>query len=81
MQIQVTKWGNSLGVRLPRALAKQIGIDEGQKVNVRTSGDKIIIEPLTPHYRLEDLLTNISPRAMRDAFAWGPDAGREAIDD
>jgi antitoxin MazE len=80
MHVQVTRWGNSLGVRLPRALAKQIGIDEGQKVSVRASGDKIIIEPLSPHYRLEDLLTNMSPDAMRGAFAWGPDAGREAID-
>jgi len=80
MHVQVTKWGNSLGVRLPRALAQQIGIDEGQKVNVRASGDKIIIEPVTRRYRLQDILTNVTPRAMGEAFDWGPDVGGEKID-
>lgn len=28
-------------------------------------------------YKLEDLLKGMTPEAMRDAFDWGPDRGRE----
>ena len=81
MRVQISKWGNSLGLRLPRSLAHQLGISEGQKVNVIAEGARLIVEPVAPIYRLEDLLANVTPESMRDAFDWGDDAGREAVDD
>ncbi len=35
--MQVAKWGNSLGVRLPMALVRQLGISEG---------DELIVNPV-----------------------------------
>ncbi len=32
--MQVAKWGNSLGVRLPMALVHELGISEGDELNV-----------------------------------------------
>lgn len=32
--MQVAKWGNSLGVRLPVALVHELGISEGDDINV-----------------------------------------------
>lgn len=32
--MQVAKWGNSLGVRLPVALVQELGISEGDEINV-----------------------------------------------
>jgi len=81
MHVQISKWGNSLGLRLPRSLAHQLGISEGQKVNVIAEGARLIVEPVAPIYRLKDLPANVSPESMRDAFDWGDDAGREAVDD
>jgi len=80
MQVQISKWGNSLGLRLPRALVRQVGIGEGEKVRIVASGNRLIVERLAPAYSLEDLLTNVTPQAMRSAFSWGEDAGREAVD-
>lgn len=80
MQVQITKWGNSLGLRLPQALASQIGIAAGQRVEVVAEGNRLVIQPAPPTYKLEDLLTNMTPEAMADAFDWGPDAGRESVD-
>ena len=81
MQILISKWGNSLGLRLPRSLAQQIGVAEGQKVNVTAQGARLIVEAVTPIYRLEDLLANMTPGAMHDAFDWGDDVGGEIVDD
>jgi antitoxin MazE len=33
--MQVAKWGNSLGVRLPVALVQELGISEGDEIEVR----------------------------------------------
>ena len=81
MQVQLSRWGNSLGLRLPRVLADHIGASEGQKVNIVVDGRRLIIEPAAPAYRLADLLVNVTPEAMRSAFDWGPDRGRESVDD
>ena len=34
-----------------------------------------------PHYRLEEFLTGITPEDMRKAIDWGPDIGREIVED
>ena len=80
MQILISKWGNSLGLRLPRALAQQIGVSEGQKVNVIAEGGRLVVEPVAPRYRLEDLIANMTPEAMHDAYDWGDDVGGEIVD-
>jgi antitoxin MazE len=80
MQVQLSKWGNSLGLRLPRALAQQIGASEGQKVNIVADGARLIIEPVAPRFSLKDLLVNVTPTSMREAFDWGEDEGRERVD-
>jgi antitoxin MazE len=81
MHVQLSKWGNSLGLRLPRALARQIGVGEGQKVNITAEGGRLIVEPMAPAWCLEDLLVGMTPEAMSAAFTWGDDSGREAVDD
>ena len=77
MQVQLAKWGNSLGLRLSRALAEQIGLSAGQTVNIVADGPRLIIEPDSAAFSPQDLLVNITPAAMRAAFDWGEDAGRE----
>ena len=43
MHIHVTKWGNSLGVRIPRVLAHKVGIHEGTPVDVSIQDHQIVI--------------------------------------
>jgi len=81
MKIQITKWGNSIGVRLPRALAAHIGAREGEKVEITLEGERLVIERVKPAYALRDLLVNMTPEAMSEAFDWGGDRGRERVDD
>jgi antitoxin MazE len=49
-------------------------------VDVETEGDRIIISPARPRYVLADLLKGMTPEAMRQAFDWGPDKGREIVE-
>ncbi|HEY3888049.1 MAG TPA: AbrB/MazE/SpoVT family DNA-binding domain-containing protein [Caulobacteraceae bacterium] len=81
MRVQISKWGNSLGVRIPKDVARRVGLAAGAQVEVEAEGGRIVIAPSAPRYRLEDLLKGMTPEAMRDAFDWGPDVGREVVDE
>jgi antitoxin MazE len=37
--MQVSKWGNSLAVRLPKALVDELGLKEGDQLNVVAAKD------------------------------------------
>ena len=55
MLSQVKKWGNSLGVRVPKKIAIQLGFKEGSNINIKVSNNKIII---TSNISELDLLLN-----------------------
>jgi antitoxin MazE len=81
MRVQITRWGNSLGVRVPKQLAREIGLIEGSQVDVEAADHRIIITPARPRYRLADLLKDTTPETYRAASVdWGPDVGREIVD-
>ena len=50
MQVQVSRWGNSLGVRLPKELAQRLGIGEGSRVEVSEDRGRIVIPVERPVY-------------------------------
>jgi antitoxin MazE len=46
MNIQISKWGNSLALRIPAAFIKEIKLKEGDKVEATLSKDgSLIIRP------------------------------------
>jgi antitoxin MazE len=79
MQVQVSRWGNSLGVRLPKELAQRLGIGEGSRVDVSEDQGRIVISVERPVYTLEELLVGMTPESMHEAFDWGEDVGRERV--
>ena len=80
MQVSVSRWGNSLGIRIPKEIAQPLALEDGTRVEIRAEGDQVIISPVRPRYTLEELLVGMTPEAMHEAFDWGPDLGREIVD-
>jgi antitoxin MazE len=75
----IQKWGNSLGVRLPKAFVDQIGLHEGSEIELVLRNGTIVIAPSRPHYALHDLLAGCTPDRRPDAVEWGPDVGGEIL--
>ena len=45
MSVTLHRWGNSVGLRLPKPLLEQLGLGEGSKVDLRIEGGHLVIEP------------------------------------
>lgn len=56
MQGTITKWGNSLAVRVPRHLAESAKLVEGSSVDLAVEDDALIIRSTRRRYKLAELL-------------------------
>jgi len=83
MKVKLSRWGNSLGVRLPRAAVEATGLGEGAQLELEIDGRELRLKPLhaVKRYRLEDLVAEMKPENQPELVDWGPDVGAEVIDD
>jgi antitoxin MazE len=84
MQVRIAKWGNSLAVRLPKAIAEDLGLAEGQPVDVAIERGAVRLKPATAQVRLADLVAEakrLGPAAHPEVVRWGRDVGAEFIED
>jgi antitoxin MazE len=80
MQTRIQKWGNSLGVRIPRSLAEAVGVGPGSEVSLSVLDGELIVKPAFPsRFRLEDLLADITPENLHSAVDTGEAVGAEAF--
>lgn len=55
--MQVSKWGNSLAVRLPTAVVESLGLKEGDDIEIHVAGSRVFEINKTPAAR--ELLVNL----------------------
>jgi antitoxin MazE len=59
--LDIRKWGNSLGVRLPSAIAKEAGLKLNQKIRITVEDKKLIVTPASEPLTLEQKLALFNP--------------------
>jgi len=78
-QITVSKWGNSLAVRIPQAIAKEARLSEGDSVAMDVDGDgSIVLRSARKTYQLSELVSRITPRNRHRETDWGEPRGKES---
>ncbi|MDP2805760.1 MAG: AbrB/MazE/SpoVT family DNA-binding domain-containing protein [Gallionellaceae bacterium] len=45
-ELDIKQWGNSLGVRLPAAVARAAHLHADQRVRISVEGEQVVIKPL-----------------------------------
>jgi antitoxin MazE len=74
----ISKWGNSLAVRIPSAFAETIGLEEGTVVEVKAKAGQLIIVPAKSHrYDLRALVSKITRKNSHELIDWGKPVGKE----
>jgi len=76
---QVAKWGNSLAVRIPRAIVKDAGLVEGERLSLDVEADgSIVLRSSHRKYSLNELVAGISKKNRQRATDWGAARGKES---
>ncbi|MFM1655845.1 AbrB/MazE/SpoVT family DNA-binding domain-containing protein [Brevibacillus sp. B_LB10_24] len=72
---QVQKWGNSLGIRIPKSLALKVGLKEGSEVDLDVEDGHLVIKPKSS--TLDELLVQVKPENLHKEVSTGEPQGRE----
>jgi len=79
MKLRVQKWGNSLALRIPKALAIEAKVASGSTVEMSLSNGELRIKPVEEQeYALEELLSGITAENIHDEVLTGIPQGRES---
>ena len=74
----VSKWGNSLAVRIPRAIVTEARLAEGDRISFDLAGDgSIVLRSRRRKYSLNQLVAAIKPGNRRHETDWGAPKGKE----
>ena len=61
--LDIKKWGNNLGVRLPAAVVREAHLHVDQRVRVSVEGDQVVIRPVDiSRLTLEQRLAAFDPK-------------------
>jgi antitoxin MazE len=79
MQTRIQRWGNSLALRIPKAIAQEVRLEEASVVELSLQDGKLIVVPVVkPRWTLEELLSKVSDENRHDELSTGPMEGKEA---
>jgi len=80
MIAKTAQWGNSIGVRLPKDLAKKAGIGVDSTVEIEEADDGIIIKSVgKKEYSLKELVSRITTQNRHGETNFGPPVGKELL--
>ena len=79
MEIQLVKWGNEQGIRIPKLVLQELNIAVNDKLNMEIRGEQIIIEKVKfKHRSLEDCSRAYGGKlGPYTEYDWGVPKGRE----
>lgn len=78
METKIRRWGNSLGLRIPKSFAEEAGVDAGSTVDISVRGGALVARPLRPRrYDLRSLVKMIDEDNIPEPVETGPPVGRE----
>jgi antitoxin MazE len=78
MRARVQKWGNSLALRIPKAVAGDTGLEQGSEVEISLENGQLVLTPIQqPALTLEDLLSAVTAENRHSLQDPGVAVGRE----
>jgi len=81
MRIQIQKWGNSLALRIPKAFAKEIRIENNSLVDLNLENNRLVISPIreSENYDLSTMLSEINKENLHEVIDFGGAVGEELL--
>lgn len=78
MRTSLQRWGNSLALRVPSTMARELQLEEGCPIELVQENGALVIRPLSSRTRLMALLDQIQPEQLHEEQWTGAASGKEA---
>ena len=79
MLTRIQKWGNSLGLRIPKSFAADVEVEAGSTVDICVENGDLVIRPVRRRqYVLSELLEGVNMGNLHEEISTGDPVGREA---
>ena len=79
MNATVQKWGNSLALRIPKSLAKDVDIHQGSVVELEVvEGEMVMTPKKTKKLSLARMLRDVNKSNLHSVYEWDSVTGKEA---
>jgi antitoxin MazE len=79
MLTHIRKWGNSLALRIPQSVAREIGLSQDSSVEISLVDGKLVIAPVIKRkLTLAKLLAQVTDENIHHEVDTGSTVGREA---
>ena len=79
MRTKIVKWGNSLGLRIPKSFAEEVRVGEGSVVDLSMEDGNLVVKPAdVEEVDLEDLLARITDENIHEEIDTGDAVGGES---
>ena len=80
MKGKLLKWGNSLAVRIPRIVATDAGLKEGDSIELSASRGRLEIRRTSKVPTLAELVERITPENLHQEVTTASSVGREPVE-
>jgi antitoxin MazE len=78
MKTQVARWGNSMAVRIPKAVAEAAKLRPGDHLELAVEGSGVVrIRKKKGTSKLRDLIREITAANLHAEIDWGAPEGKE----
>lgn len=78
-EVTVTSWGNSQGIRIPKAVLDRLNIHVSDTLQMDVKNDTIVLRKKLPHKSFEERLADYNGEISVYSYDWGEPEGREII--
>ena len=76
MEAVVRKWGNSLGIRIPNLIVRELSLKDGSLVDIKEKENEMIIKPVQKN-KLSEMLDEINEQNIHKEIDTGRSVGNE----
>lgn len=78
---KLQKWGDSLALRIPAALAEQLNVADGTEVELTVRDGELVVRPIRQSkLSLRELLNDCKPSQLHGEIDFGKDVGCEVLE-
>jgi antitoxin MazE len=79
MNANFSKWGNSIALRIPNGVAKQLRVTDGSAADLQVKDGALVVTPVdvVPKYDISELIAGITPENLHAECDTGEPVGNE----